>query len=153
MYTRALRRAFASLGLVVLAAAQAALPPAADLAADGAIARPRGATVVVLFTIENCRYCETVKRRYLEPLAQDPRWRERVLVREVNASHGTPLRDFDGAATDHARYAAFQSVQLYPTVRFFGPDGSRRAPDIVGQVIDDFYWAYLREAVDAERNR
>lgn len=132
------------------AGARPALPVAADLAADGALARERGGTVVVLFTIEGCRYCDTVKRRYLEPLTLDPRWRGRVLVREVNASLGAPLRDFDGTATTHARYAAFQGVQLYPTVRFFGPDGARRAPDIVGQVIDDFYWAYLREAVGTD---
>jgi hypothetical protein len=155
MYTRVSLHARHFAGVVLgvglaAAGAQAALPPATDLAADGAGARARGATVVVLFTIENCRYCETVKRRYLEPLAKDPRWRDRVFVREVNASLGASLKDFDGASTNHARFAAFQGVQFYPTVRFFGPDGGRRAPDIVGQVIDDYYWAYLRDAVRGE---
>lgn len=144
IYTRAVLFAATLIGAP---ATWAALPPAANLAVDGVSLGESGGTVVVLFTIDDCRYCETVKRRYLEPLTRDPRWQGRVLVREINASHTTPLKDFDGAATNHARFAARQGVQFYPTVRFYGADGSRRAPDIVGQVIDDFYWAYLREAV------
>jgi hypothetical protein len=153
MYTRACLRGALAAALCAggaAAAAWAGLPVATDLAGDGAIARDRSATVVVLFTTDGCRYCEAVRRRYLEPLARDPRARDRVLVREVNASRRTPLTDFNGTRTSHADYAAFQGVQLYPTVRFYGPDGAQRAPEIVGQVIDDFYWAYLREAVGGD---
>lgn len=124
------------------------LPPAADLRAEAAQAAQLGGPLVVLYSRRDCKYCETVKRDYLKPLATQPRYRDRVLIRQINQDSDQPLADFRGEKTTHARFAAGEKIKLVPVVAFFGPNGQRLAESIVGARLPDFYPSYLETAVE-----
>lgn len=124
------------------------LPPAADLRAEAIQAAQLGGPLVVLYSRRDCKYCETVKRDYLKPLASHPHYRDKLLIRQVNQDSEQPLVDFRGERTTHARFAAGEKIKLVPVVAFFGPDGRRLAEPIVGARLPDFYPSYLETAVE-----
>ena len=124
------------------------LPPAVDLRAESERAGRQGGPLVVLYTRRDCKYCESVKRDFLKPLADNPRYRDKVVVRQVNQDSDAALADFRGRATTHARLAADEKIRLVPVVAFYGPGGGRLADPIVGARLPDFYQSYLEEAID-----
>ncbi|WP_153146645.1 thioredoxin family protein [Dechloromonas sp. H13] len=149
---RSRRRALLA-GLLALPALNALaagtdLPAAVDLRADADRAARAGAPLVVVFSRHDCKYCETVKRDYLKPLATQARYRDRVVVRQINQDSDAPLVDFRGETTTHARFAASEKIRLVPVVAFYGPQGRRLAEPIVGARLPDFYPSYLEEAVE-----
>lgn len=133
------------------AGSTAGLTPATDLAADAERAARENQPLVVMFSSDACPYCQTVLR-YLTPLAEDPKYRNRVPVRLVETHDGDrELVDFDGQRRSHAGFAHAQGVDFVPVVRFFGPKGVRLAPDLVGLGLEDFYLPYLLNRIDAAR--
>lgn len=124
------------------------LPAAQDLRAEAEKAAQAGAPLIVVYSRKDCKYCETVKRDYLKPLAADPRYRNRVVVRQINQDSDAPLVDFRGEATTHARFAVSEKIKLVPVVAFYGPQGKRLAEPIVGARLPDFYPGYLDESIE-----
>jgi thioredoxin-related protein len=125
------------------------LPAALDLRAEAAAAARQGGPLIVIYSRRDCKYCETVKRDYLKPLAANPRYRERVSIRQVNQDgEQQALTDFKGNATSHARFAASEKVKFVPVVAFYGPDGQQLAAPIVGARLPDFYNSYLEDAIE-----
>ena len=124
------------------------LPAAQDLRAEAEKAAQAGAPLIVVYSRKDCKYCETVKRDYLKPLAADPRYRDRVVVRQINQDSDAPLVDFRGEATTHARFAVNQKIKLVPVVAFYGPQGKRLADPIIGARLPDFYPSYLEESIE-----
>ena len=122
------------------------LPAAVDLRQEVAQSAQAGHPLVVIFSRADCRYCETVKRDYLKPLAQDRRY-PNLLIRQVNQDSDAPLTDFLGVKTTHARFALAQKIKLVPVVAFFGPQGTQLAAPIVGARLPDFYQSYLEAAL------
>lgn len=125
-----------------------ALPAAAALDAEAAAAARAGGPLIVIFSRADCRFCQAVKRDYLQPLAADPRYGKRVVIRELRQDSDAALRDFAGRPTTHAAFAAAEKVKLVPVVAFYGPGGRQLHPPIVGARLPDFYQSYLEDAVE-----
>ena len=150
-----MRRLAGLLGALILACAPLAaldaseLLPAADLARDARQANQAGGPLIVLYSRDDCKFCKAVKRDFLQPLTDNPRYRDRIVVREVRQDgDNQSLVDFKGQATTHARLAAAEKVKLVPVVAFYGPDGRKLADPIVGARLPDFYQSYLEDAIE-----
>ena len=122
------------------------LPLAVDLRAEAEQARQAGGPLIVVFSRPDCKYCETVKRDYLKPLAGNPRYRG-VLVRQVNQDSEAPLTGFRGEKTTHNRFAGAEKIKLVPVVAFYDPTGKQLVDPIVGARLPDFYQSYLEESI------
>jgi len=133
--------------------ATAVLRQATDFAADAREARVLNAPVMVLFSQSWCPWCERVRREYLAPMQRDPAYRNRVLIREVDADAGDALVDFSGAATTQKEYASRFRVAMVPVIVLLGPDGALLSEPMVGMRLPDFYQAYLDEAIDNGRRK
>jgi thioredoxin-related protein len=131
-----------------VATAATDLPPAQDLRAEADKAAQAGGPLIVVYSRKDCKYCETVKRDYLKPLAANPRYRDKVVVRQINQDSDAQLVDFRGETTTHARFAASEKIKLVPVVAFYGPQGKQLAEPIVGARLPDFYPGYLEDAVE-----
>lgn len=132
-------------------AAAAALPAAADFAADARQMREKRLPMVVFFSRGGCPWCERARREYLAPLARDPA--TAALLRQVDLDRDTPLTDFAGRATSHRAFARERQVKLAPTLLFLGPDGEPLAEPIVGFRLADFYGSYIERALAESRER
>lgn len=109
--------------------------------------------VLVAFMEQSCPYCAVARRDYLAPLQKDPKWQNRVLIREVEVDRSTAMRDFSGAETTHRAYARSLGVKSVPTLIVFDANGERVAPPIIGLLADDFYRLYIEQAIEAGLNR
>ena len=105
--------------------------------------------MLIAFMQESCPYCAVARRDYLVPLQNNPHWKGRVLIREVDVDRSTAMRDFDGAATTHRAFARSHGVRRVPTLIAFDAQGKRVAPPIVGLLADDFYQLYIEQALEA----
>lgn len=132
-----------------LRAAGNELVAAADLRAEVRQAREGGYPLVILYSRKDCRYCETVRRDYLRPMMAAERYRQRVVVRQINQDSEAPLLDFAGKPTTHADFARQEKIKLVPVVAFYGSGGKAMAEPIVGTRIPDFYPGYLESALQA----
>ncbi|WP_354685626.1 thioredoxin [Cupriavidus necator] len=137
----------AATGLQAAAPSPAHLPPATDLAAHGAEAAQRGEPLVVLVTMPGCGHCETVRRNYLGPQAATG---EIAVVRELDMTADTPLRDADGRLTTARAWARAHQARVAPTVLFLDRHGRAAASPLRGMQ-PDFYGAYLEQALDQAR--
>lgn len=127
----------------------AQLQPADDLAQLAAEARSKRVPVLIAFMQESCPYCAVARRDHLQPLQNDPQWRQRVLIREIDVDRSTPLRDFAGTATTHRAFARSQEARRVPTLIFFDADGNRVGPPIIGLLTEDFYRLYIEQGIEA----
>ncbi|CAG0970729.1 hypothetical protein BURK1_01207 [Burkholderiales bacterium] len=124
-----------------------ALPPAADLGADGVASRERRVPILLFFDRDDCPYCERALREYLVPMSGEAPWRDDALFRQVEVDRDLPLRGFDGRATTHRALAARYGATLAPTVVVVDADGNLLAEPVVGLLTADFYGAYLGSAL------
>lgn len=125
------------------------LPAALDLRQETSIAAKAGGPLIVIYSRADCKYCEAIKRDFLLPLTQNPRYQQKVTIRQINQDgDNQPLTDFKGKASTHAQVAAAEKVKLVPVVAFYGPDGRKLADPIVGARLPDFYQTYLEDGIE-----
>lgn len=122
------------------------LPRATDLAAHAAEAARRGEPLVVLVSLPDCGYCDTVRKSYLGPQAAAGE----IAVREVDMTADTPMRDTNGSMTTARAWAKAHQVRVAPTVLFLDRDGRQAAAPLRG-LQPDFYGAYLEQSLGQAR--
>lgn len=130
------------------AAAAAGIAPAADLAEDARGMRTQNRVMLVLYSQADCPWCERARNEYLIPLQDDPAWRDRVLLRQIDLDSDAPLIDFAGKRATHRAFARGERARMTPTLVVYGPDGARLAEPIVGFRLADFYAAYIERALE-----
>ncbi len=102
---------------------------------------------------QTCPYCAVARRDYLVPLLSDAKWKDRVLIREIEVDRSTTLRDFNGAATTHRAFARKHGASRVPSLLVFDADGQPVAAPITGLLADDFYRLYIEQALEAGLSR
>jgi thioredoxin-related protein len=139
---------FFVVGSQVVFAAGKDLKTASNLQAEAAAAAQKGAPLIVLYSRKDCKYCETVRRDYLKPLTINQRYRDIVIVRQINQDSDAELINFRGEKSTHSAVAASEKIKLVPVVAFYGPNGKKLADPIIGARLPDFYQSYLEAAIE-----
>lgn len=124
---------------------------AADLAADGRLARADGQPVVILFSRGNCGWCDKARREHINAMAANPA--SSAVFRQIDIDRDAALTDFSGQRTSHRAFARRQAVKLTPTLMFFADDGRQLAAPIVGYRLPEFYGALIEDAIEDSHNR
>lgn len=137
-----------ALVLPVLAANGEDVPMAENLRAEGRQAQSRKLPIMLVFTSPFCIYCDRVKAEYLGPMVDDPAYRDKVIIRQIEAGGDIPLIGFDGRKTTHGAYAASQKIVMVPTIKVVDGQGRELAQPIVGFITPDFYFGYIQDAMD-----
>jgi thioredoxin-related protein len=150
MKTRSL--VVAILAWAFLLPAQAAdhtdVPLTDSLRADSKEAVNRRVPIMLLFASPECHYCERVKNEFLGPMVNDPAYRNRVIIRQVEVGSDWTLVGFDGKKTTHGAYAAGQKVFMVPTIKVVDAQGKELSKPIVGLLTPDYYFGYIESAID-----
>ena len=127
------------------------LPLAANLQADGRVARRRRIPFVVLFSLARCPYCSEVRRAHLLPMLRDPAQAQLAVIRQINIGSDERIIDFDGNPTTHDALATRYGHRAAPVVAFWDPRGKPVAEEIRGMPLADFYASYLESALATAR--
>jgi thioredoxin-related protein len=133
------------------AAQHTALPAAKNLALDGRDAARRGVPIVILFSLPDCSYCETVRRNYLVPLVREGVAASRPVLREAGLASTGSLKDFDQRASSGKALAARYRIRVAPSVAVLDSGGKLLVPVLEGGDVAGMYGAYLDEALAGAR--
>lgn len=136
-----------ALVMPVLAASREDVPMADNLKTVGAMAESRRVPIMLIFASPFCIYCDRVKAEYLGPMVDDPAYRDKVIIRQIEAGADTALIGFDGRKTTHGAYAASQKIAMVPTIKVVDGRGRELAKPIVGFLAPDFYFGYILDAM------
>jgi thioredoxin-related protein len=125
------------------------VPHSRSLKVDGKAAAANSAPLMVLFASPGCHFCAKVKSEYLIPMLNDPAYRHKVVIRQVEVGSNTPLIGFDGKGLTEGEFAADCNVFMVPTIKFFDAKGREVSKGIVGLLIPDYYQGYLDAGIEA----
>lgn len=149
---RRLLQTAGGVGLAPLAAwsqgrGRVVLPSAVSLPEELAAANRAGLPLVVLVSLDGCPFCREARDSHLGPLRDE----QRQPVVQVDMRSAAQVRDFSGRSVSHDGLIKSWSINVAPTVLFFGPGGREIAPRLVGGYLPDFYGAYLDERLAQAR--
>jgi thioredoxin-related protein len=130
-------------GVVSAAAVETPLPAAQDLRRHALSAQRQGQPLILLVSLPDCPYCEQVRKQQLAPLT-----RQGMEVRQIYINSTRSLNGFYGLLTSEKAVAGRYAVKATPTVLFLGAQGQQLAPPILGALLEDFYGAYLEQALE-----
>lgn len=152
-YLKALAFALA-LGAATAAAAEnpvaaVAVPHASDLHADAGVARQKSLPILLVFASETCPYCAQLEDDYLKPMLKSGEYTDKILIRKLLVRDTRTLTDFDGGAIEAEGLSRRYRVDMVPTIVFVDAQGREIAERMVGLGAVDFYWGYLKAALDS----
>lgn len=124
------------------------VPMAESLQAEGKKAQNSKVPIMLVFTSPYCPYCERVKAEYLGPMVNDPAYRDKVIIRQIEAGSDWTLVGFDGKKTTHGAFAASQKILMVPTIKVVDAQGKELAKPLIGFLTPDYYFGYIEEAME-----
>lgn len=123
------------------------LPLAKNLLADAQLVDKNKTPILIMFSIPNCSYCEEVKREVIAPMSTLNEYKNKIIIRHVDASTLQDMRDFYNNKTNHARFAFQNGINFYPTVFLMDNYGANLGK-IIGVPNMDYYWTELDKLID-----
>ena len=105
--------------------------------------------IMLVFTLSDCQYCARAKTEFLEPLAADPAYEGKVLIREIDLTSEAPLRDFDGKTVERRDFGRRFGIRSVPAVLTFTSAGRQVTEPLIGLHPPDFYRLYLAQQIEA----
>jgi thioredoxin-related protein len=128
-------------------ASPAEVPQALDLASDGLLAQAHGVPIMLVFTREECDFCELLKSAVVQPMILSGEYEDRAIIREVMIDKGPDLVDFEGRTVSPFSVANDFDALLSPTVVFVGPGGREVGKRLIGINNVDMYLWYLDKSL------
>lgn len=116
----------------VLADNVAGHPSAEDLSAAADQAQLAGNPVMLLFSANNCIYCERLRNELLDPMVQSGKLSSVVHLAEINIDQGGKISDFDGEPVRNRIFVDRYNVFATPTVLLVDYRGQALAQPIIG---------------------
>ena len=90
------------------------------------------APLLVLYTADDCNYCERLKREVLEPLFGHEQAKPLAVVREVDINTGGKMTDFDGELIRSRLFKKRYQIFATPTLLILDSSGRLLARPLVG---------------------
>lgn len=141
--------AWALSALSLPAWAEEGVPYARNLQRDALLADKKNGVVLVMFSGEYCGYCEQVLNEFLIPMSRNPEYQNKLVMRRVDNTGFTTVKDFDGSVGDHRKFSSERGIRMVPTVMLFDRKGNPLGKPLVGLTTVDYYGYYLDQAIDA----
>ena len=132
----------------VASAADTPLPFANNLPQLAVASAKQGLPLILMVSMTGCRFCEKIRREHLAPLAKSG-----VPVWQIHLDTEAKVIGFNGQPVSEKQLAKELKVRVAPTVMFFDAQGRRLAEPLVGTMLDDFYAAYLGDAITESRKK
>ena len=114
-----------------------------DWSAEAAEARRFGTPILILFSDEDCGYCERLKKDVLEPLVRGKELRSFARIRELDIDRGGKIRDFDGEKIRTRIFVNRYDIYATPTLMLVDNRGNPLGTPIVGFNSREDYIPYL----------
>lgn len=123
------------------------LPIAKDLFADGQKVWENKTPILIMFSVANCIYCKEVKEEVIAPMADLAAYKNKVIIRHVNADTLEEMKDFYNNNTNHGKFSFQNGIDFYPTIVLMNNYGANLGK-IIGIPSMEYYWTDLDKLID-----
>jgi thioredoxin-related protein len=120
---------------------------ATNLYEDGKIAKKKSLPILMMFSINDCPYCEKVKNDILKPMLRSGDYENKTIIRHLNTSKEKKIIDFSNKEKSAQELALFYGISFFPTVILVNNKGQPLSGHIVGIANEDYYWYDLDLAI------
>lgn len=120
-----------------------------DVSRDLELLQERQIPMLLFFHATYCTYCRTVDEEFLQTMAEDDAYSDRLIIRRVEIDSPSPEIQWQGTSYTPVEFARLQGVELVPQVMFFAPNGEQVVDELKGVTVPDFYPEYLDQRLEA----
>lgn len=128
-------------------ASQVKLAIAEDLPSISQTARTRKLPILLVYSAEDCEYCQRLEADVLNPMLLHGDFEQRIIIRKVMIDSHQSIQDFNGDSVNPGQFAYRQGVDVTPTLQFVDAAGKQLVPQMIGYQGADLYSAYLENAI------
>ncbi|MEN8179769.1 MAG: thioredoxin fold domain-containing protein [Pseudomonadota bacterium] len=114
-------------------------------------AEPSNAPILIVFTADDCAYCEMLKQDVLNPMFEHDKHNKLAVVREVDINAGGKMTDFNGERIRSRQFKERYKIFATPTLLMLDRDGKLLAGPIVGYSSKDEYRSLLESHLEDYR--
>lgn len=140
--------------LSTTAAAQSAFTTVKDMGKLKQQAAQADLPIVLLFTAEDCTYCDAMREQYLIPMSHTAKYAELALFRQLYVESFSFLRNEDGELVGGDQISLRYGVDITPTVLFINAQGDEVAERIIGLSGAHYFQKTLEQHIQqASRNQ
>jgi len=104
--------------------------------------------LLLMFSQHHCPFCKKLKSEVLEPMLKNPKYRQRIFMRELMIDFGSNLTDFKGKPTTGIDLFALYGMVVTPTIILVDGAGKEIAKRQNGVNTVEMYGWYLDQAID-----
>ena len=107
--------------------------------------------VLLLFTAQDCDYCEAIRSNYLEPMIRSGKYSSSILFRQLYIEDYSYVRDKNGELIGGDQVALKYDVDVTPTILFLDSDGNELTERLVGLSGADYFDKLLSTHISLAR--
>jgi len=119
-----------------------------NLQALGQQVSTTGKPLLLMFSQHHCPFCKKLKSEVLEPMLKNPKYRQRLFIRELMIDFGSNLTDFKGKPTTGIDLFELYGMVVTPTIILVDGAGKEIARRQTGVNTVEMYGWYLDQAID-----
>lgn len=108
--------------------------------------------LLLVFTADDCAYCEMLAEQILLPMLRSGEYDHRVEICALNLD-GEYVRDFQGKSVEPWEFAQRYRVSVTPTMVLLNDRGDLLDKPMVGVRTLEFYEAFIAEAIERASKR
>ena len=111
-------------------------------------AEPDNLPVLLMFTAEDCEYCEALSKHYLVPMLESGEYNSIILFRQLYIDDYDYLRNAKGELISGDSFALKYDVEVTPTLLFVNSEMQEVAKRIVGLSGFDYFDETLKTHIN-----
>lgn len=134
------------------AAAEPRINSDRDMFANQQLASDKQIPVMLMFSAEECPYCEILESEVLRPMLISGDYGHKVLIRRFMIDDGGNIRDFDGKMIDNYEFVSRYNIFVTPTLVFLDANGQELAERIIGVNTLELFAGRVDDAILASLN-
>lgn len=104
--------------------------------------------LLLMFSQHHCPFCKKLKSEVLEPMLLNPKYQQRLFMRELMIDFGSNLIDFKGKPTTGIDLFELYGMVVTPTIILIDGAGKEIAKRQTGVNTVEMYGWYLDQAID-----
>ncbi len=123
------------------------LPPAKNFFMDSQQVWKKKIPILIMFSIPDCGFCKKVKEDVIGPMAELEEYKDKVIIRHINANSFDEINNFYNEEVSHNEFAFKYAINFFPTVMLVDNYGVVLNKTL-GVANEDYYWTDLDESID-----
>ena len=124
-----------------------------DLKALKEQAESNNLPVLLLFSAQDCDYCEAIRKNYLLPMIKSGDYEETILFRQLYVEDFSYLKNQKGELVTGDSIAFKYNVEVTPTILFVDPNWQELSDRIVGMNNPDYFDQILSTSISMAKSK